>query len=139
MEELELLPEELKFKDKKIGLVFTYSSYGSLEGIIISVGKYYKSPSFTLRARLSGLGIKCVVQDELANSIGAELSFEEVWANQRVMVEGIISYNVEGEAANIDVRNIIKIKARDISLERITDPDFTGGLSSYQYLERLRE
>lgn len=132
--------EAKKNLEKKVTLEdFTHTAYGSMEGVIINVGRYYGNPSFTLLSRLAGKEIRCIVGSGIANTVGEEHNLYEVWGNKRVMVEGRIAYDASGFPVSIDVENIIKVDSKNIPLEDITDPEFTGDLSAAKYLEKLRE
>ena len=117
-----------------------HSCYGSLEGFIISVNRYYGKPCFYLRPRQQGdKDIRCIVSEEFVEEIGTAHSISEVWANSRIIVEGLISYNSDGMPESIQTKNINIIQERDISLDDIYDPDFTGGMTVKEYQEKLRE
>lgn len=118
---------------------FTHTAYGSMEGKILNVGSHYNTPCFTLRPRLGGNDVRCLVKGDLVDSIGAAHSLEEIWKNQRVMIEGVIAYNAAGDPVNIDVEDIRRVVPKDVDLNNVTDPNFTGGLSAGEYLEKIRE
>lgn len=117
----------------------THSCHGSVEGYITSVSSYYGKPCFYLRLRHSEKNIRCIVSEDIADEIGHAHNLNEVWGNTRIIVEGLISYNAKGEAENIDVKMIDKIKEKNVSLNDIYDEDFTNGLPVGEYLEKIRE
>lgn len=120
----------------------THSAYGSMEGVITNVSSYYGKPCFHLRPRISRSDekdIRCIVSEEIANEIGNTHKLSEVWGNSRLIVEGLVSYDSKGEPVNIDVKNIIKVRGKSISLEDLYDEHFTNGMSVKEYQEGLRE
>lgn len=117
----------------------THSCYGSIEGSITSVSRYYGRPYFYLHPRQGEKEIRCIVSEEVAAEIGTAHSISEVWENSRVIVEGLVSYNAKGAAENVQVMHITGIDEKDISLDEIYDPDFTGRFSTKEYQEKLRE
>ena len=118
---------------------FSHKCFGSIEGSIASVNKHYGKPCFYLFSRQENHEIRCMVSDNIAEEIGHGHSINEVWANSRVIVEGMVHYDSNGKANEIQVVNISTITNKDISLDDIYDPDFTHGLSTKDYQERLRE
>ena len=114
----------------------THSCYGSVEGSITSVSRYYGKPCFYLHPRQGDKEIRCVVSEDVAAEIGTAHSISEVWGNGRVIVEGLVSYNAKGLAENIQVMHISGIDEKDFSLDDIYDPDFTGNLSVKEYQEQ---
>lgn len=118
---------------------FTHTSHGAVEGEITSASTHFRKPCFSLKPRLGGDDIKCIVSQDLVNDIGTAHSLDEVWQNQRVIVEGLVSYNAKGDAINIDVYDIKKVSGKDVDLQRYIDEDFTDKMSSDDYLEKLRE
>lgn len=130
--------ENLNKRKHKKGEALYRNHYGSVEGTIWSVGHYYDKPCFDLRPRQGGANIRCIVSDEVVEEIGTTHSIIEVWKNMRVFVEGLISYNLHGEAESMQVKTITGIREKDISLNEIYDPEFTGELSVGEYQEKLR-
>jgi len=118
---------------------FTHVAYGTIEGQIRNVNTYYNKPSFTIQDRLTNQEARCVVQSDLAVKIGPEHTLEEVWGNQRVIVEGNISYNRDGDIVNIDAVDVRIVHAESIRAESFLDPNYTGGKAVSAYLEDLRE
>ncbi len=118
---------------------FTHTAHGSIEGIIKSVGTHFNRPAFKLRTRLSELEIWCKVEDQLASEIGSKHNLYEIWGEKRVMVEGQISYDYDGFPKEVDVDRIVNVSKKDVQLESILDPTFTGDLTAAEYLEKLRE
>lgn len=112
---------------------------GSIDGNIVDVRTYYKKPAIVVRERKTGAEIWCVINDEFRAEIAESTTFEDVWKNQRVSISGIIEYDKERKISRILVNNIKRIEAKAMSTSSIMNPDFTGGLSAADYLEKLRE
>ncbi|MCK5845749.1 MAG: hypothetical protein KAG97_13635, partial [Victivallales bacterium] len=77
----------LKVEDK------TRTEYGSIEGDVIENITHYGSPAITLRHRLSGLPVRCVLSVELAKKIGPSHSWWETWNGNRVIVTGELHFD----------------------------------------------
>ena len=118
---------------------YTHMEYGSVEGEICGVGRHYNKPSFSLRERLSGKNIVCITDGASVEKIGAEHYLSEIWDKKRVLVQGRLIYNAEGEIEKVEAYDISIITPKDIPVDKIYDPKFTGGLSPSKYLEEIRE
>lgn len=118
---------------------YTHTEYGSIEGELFGVGSYYNKPSFSLRERLSGREVTCITSGESADKIGIEHYLSEVWKRKRILVEGRLMYNEKGEIEKVEAYDISILEPKNIPVEKIYDPQFTGGLSPSEYLEKIRE
>lgn len=112
---------------------------GSIEGVLLNVGPYYNQPALLVRERKTGEAIWCRVAHELKHKISEEGRYEDVWDGRRVLVRGRISYDSDGKITRVKANSIEKITPRQMTINDIKDQDFTGGLSTAEYLERLRE
>lgn len=113
---------------------------GSIEGRLVKVGSHYGGPAIFVKERKSGREIACRVSRELCNEIANDVNFKDVWEARRVMVRGRLRYDKEGTIYQVDAIHVERIVPHDgISLDDLYDPDFTGGLSSVEYLDDLRE
>jgi len=112
---------------------------GSVEGVMQQVGTHYNKPAILVRERKTGAEFWCVVTEEFRARIAAEANFDDVWSGRRVVVHGLISYNDVGEIARVTATEVHRVIPTDVPLEKLRDPEFTGGLSVTDYLEKLRE
>jgi hypothetical protein len=113
---------------------------GSIEGRLVSVETHYNKPAIHIKERSSGDGVRCVVTIGTARQIANDVNFEDVWSGRRVMVRGKIRYDKDGRIVQVDANQVERIFPRtDLTLSNLYDPDFTNGLDSDTYLERLRE
>jgi hypothetical protein len=63
----------------------------------------------------------------------------DVWKNARVRLRGWIEYSKRGEISGMSAESIQHVQARAVRLSELHDPDFTEGLDSVTYLDRLRD
>ena len=112
---------------------------GSIEGHLLEVGTNYNKPAILVRERKSGAEVWCLVDAGLKERISKESSFEDVWDHKRVIVRGRISFNKQGAIVRVLATKVTRVVPRQITPHDIKDPDFTGGLTAVDYLERLRE
>lgn len=143
-----LTPDIARGAARNVRLVRTpstrpYKEFGSLEGYFQSVGSDGRGggkPVLYIRSRITGDEIKCFVSDQAEREVShAEVG--DVWRGRRMSVSGTIHYRCPGRVSHVDAVTIRFLRSRsDLpDFEDIIDPDFTGGLRSEDYLERLRD
>lgn len=122
----ETLNELLPTKHREIGSV-----EGRLETVTIR-----KSRKFIIYHSITKKGVTCYIEDDEV--------FETAQANlgSRVAVFGDVSFNAKAEPVSIQVDRV-RILADSASLPRAadltgSDPDFTGDLSTDEYLRSIR-
>ncbi len=111
--------------------------FGSVEGRVIGVTTHYKKPALVLRERLSGREVKCVLSTASADAIGAQHQWSEVWKDQRVAIAGLCHYDKVGTLTLVEVEEITRHQSRDVPISALRDPNFSGGLTSQEHLDRL--
>lgn len=111
-----------------------YTAIGSVEGTLemISIRRFLK---FGITHSVSGRMVNCRFTYSMLDQIKASLG-------KRIIASGIVHYNARHEPVRVDVEWIRTLKARHElpSIEDLggSDPDFTGGLSTEEYLRSLR-
>lgn len=111
-----------------------YTTLGSVEGTLemISVRRYSQ---FGIRHSLTDRSIKCRFDDEMLEKVKAALG-------KRVIAEGIVHYNAQHEPVRVDVEWIRTFDQESElpSIEDIggSDPDFTEGMTTEDYLRSIR-
>ena len=118
-----------------------YRELGSLEGYLQSVERDgFGRRVVHIRDRITGDLVKCLVDGEAAQTLET-LEVKDVWRSQRIVASGMLFFRSLGSIDHIIADSIRILKARsDVpSFADIVDPDFTGGLSSVEYLEKLRD
>lgn len=112
---------------------------GSIEGTLQGVGTHYGFPAVRILEARKREFLWCRLSETLQRVFQDKASYDDVWHHQRVMVHGRIKYNSEGEMVSIFADDIRRIEPRPVSLQDIKDPNFTGGLSIGEYLDRFRD
>jgi hypothetical protein len=115
------------------------SEIGSVEGNIISLDTYYGQPAIRLEERLHGLQFPCVLSSSLAEQVGHQHDWAEVWTGRRVQVSGRILFRPAGHIGRVYATDIKPVDHRRLTYADIADPNFTNGLSPREYLSRLWE
>lgn len=118
---------------------FSRKEFGSIEGRIIDLSTDYDEPSIKLREHRSGREIQCRISDDARDEIENSLTAGDVWTHRRARVRGIINYDPNGKIVRVYDGRIAFIETKDRKTSDIRDPDFTGGLPAYEYIDKLRE
>lgn len=121
--------------------VHPYKELGSVEGLIQSVGAdHWGHPLIVVRNRVSGADVKCFLKGEALRALEQEPVANVVWRQRRVTALGILRYRSLGKVSQADIERLDFVDPTE-SLPRpadVIDRDFTGGLSSEDYIERVR-
>jgi hypothetical protein len=115
------------------------SQFGSIEGNLLGVGLHYQHPAIQLEERKTQNKIWCIVPDEFRRIIDTRATFNDVWSGRRVIVRGRISYDKDRNISRVEATEIRPVDPVSASIEDFSSPDFTGGLSAVDYLNRFRE
>lgn len=118
-----------------------YKELGSIEGITrgTEVDGYARRLLY-VRHRLTGDVIKCILSEAALAAIGGH-TIAEAYKGLRIRVRGIIHYRALGHIAQMEVSEIVfaRVRADLPTVDDILDEDFTGGMRTEEYLERLRD
>lgn len=117
----------------------TRTEIGSIEGYVLEATTFYGRPAVRIRERIMGAEVLCVFSNDLAEHVGSEHHWSDVWQGRRVLVTGEISYRQDGSIARLMATDVINIDARPLSYEDVADPNFTGGLGRADYVRTLWE
>jgi hypothetical protein len=131
--ERDALEDEAKRED------LSRSEYGSIEGDVAETTTYYHRPALTVRDRLTGQDVMCILTPELAGAIGAEHNWQEVWDARRVIVSGEVFYSAKGLPERVNVVDFRVVEPKEIAASAIFDSGFTAGMTSAEYIDKLRE
>lgn len=112
---------------------------GSVEGNIIRLDTYHGQPAIRLQERLHGWQFPCVLSPSLADNIGHQHDWAEVWTGRRIQVSGEILFRAAGHIGRMYANDIKPIDERRLTYADISDPNFTNGLSARDYLNQLWE
>ena len=116
-----------------------YTQLGSIEGTIMQVGSFHRSPAVLIKERISGKDIWCLVDEEYRQQIAEEADFDDVWSGRRVRVRGKLEHDQTGNLHKVYASDVIPIDARKVSLSEIKDKNFTGGLNPSEYIDKFRD
>ena len=93
-----------------------------------------------MRHRLTGESIKCLIAGAALAEVESH-QIRDVFRNRRVQAYGILHYRGLGHLTQVDAIKVRFLRDRvDLpSVDDIADEIFTGGLSSEEYLDRVRD
>jgi hypothetical protein len=117
-----------------------YQEIGSIEGTLQSAElDGYRRALLHVKLRINGETVKCIVP-EIGQADVERHSIGDVWKSQRVRVLGTIYYKSLGRITQViaDVVQFLSAPGELPSASDIVDENFTGGLRSEDYLEKLR-
>jgi hypothetical protein len=121
--------------------VHPYRELGSFEGYIQNVGTDgWQRPFIIIKSRLSGADVKCFLSGAALRKLEDEPVAKVVWRNRRVTAIGVLKYRSVGRLSQAEVTQLDFADPAEAlpQLRDIIDPEFTQGLSSEEYLERVR-
>lgn len=121
--------------------VHPYKELGSIEGLIQSVGAdHWGHPFIVVRNRITATDVKCFLKGEALRALEQEPVANVVWRQRRVTAIGVLRYRSLGKLsqADIDHLDFVDPTERLPQPSDVIDRNFTGGLSSEDYLERIR-
>src|SRR5262249_32978544 len=101
------------------------SEMGSVEGNIIRLETYHGQPSIRLAERITHREIPCILSPALADQIGPQHNWAEVWTGRRVLVVGEILFRSAGQIGRVHATDIRPIDARQMQHSEISDRNFT--------------
>lgn len=118
-----------------------YKEQGSVEGTAQSTERDgYGRPILHIRQRLTGESVKCVVSGPALAELEAH-RIGDILKGRRVQVYGLLHYRALGILQQVDTISLRFLRDRSElpTADDIADENFTGGLSSEEYLARLRD
>jgi hypothetical protein len=117
-----------------------YIELGSIEGSLLGVERDgHGRPILRMKIRLSGEVVKCIAKGAAETEIKRH-EIGDIWSGQRLRIFGSIHYRALGQITQIEAEAVQFLRpSKELpSAADIIDRNFTGGLQSEQYLEKLR-
>ena len=111
-------------------------SIGSVEGRLELVSIHTRARRFNVYHAITNKAVRCNLPGDMEEQVIASLG-------KRVIVSGMVSYNLVGEPVKVEVYRLRVLK-EERELPSIADmlgmaPDITGDLSTEEYIRRLRD
>lgn len=118
-----------------------YSELGAVEGFFSAIERDgYGRSILRMRLRISGDVVKCILSGKALDVVDRHY-IGEVFRGQRLLVTGTVRYKALGLVSQIEANDIRFFPARSeqLGVDAILDESFTGGLTTEEYLARLRD
>jgi hypothetical protein len=131
--------DALKKQDLPTPRGLARTELGSIDGQVIQTTTYYGHPSVRIRERITSAEVLCVFSDVLAERVGVERNWRDVWRERRVLATGEVLYRADGAIVRVQATDIVAVEAPQLDYADIADPNFTGGLSPSEYVDALWE
>jgi len=113
------------------------TEYGSVEGQVIGLTKYYSSPALVFQERLTGQKIVCVLTPQLASAIGPSHDWSEAWEGQFLRLGGKLIYATDGRLKRVNATHYEEIGWADIPLSAIRDIDILQGRTVQEHIDEF--
>lgn len=121
---------EVSIPYREIGSVEGYITKPELDGFGRAILRF--------KSRLTGAEVKAYASGEAFHQVEA-LRLSDVWDGARVRVYGLIHYKGLGHIEAINASGIELLDTEPLpGIDDISDPAFTGGLSTEEFLRRQR-
>jgi hypothetical protein len=111
------------------------TEYGSVEGQVIGLTKYYSSPALIFQERLSGERVPCVLTAELAAKIGPEHAWSEAWEGKYHRVGGQLIYGSDGVLKRINASSHEEIVWTDVPVHALRGIDLLRGQTVQEHID----
>lgn len=113
------------------------TEFGSIEGQVIGLTRYYNSPAIVFMERLSGEKIFCVLADELAQAIGPEHKWSEAWDGRYLRIGGELIYGSDGKLKRVNASYSEEIVWSDIPISALRDVDVLQGRTVHEHIAKF--
>ena len=118
-----------------------YQEVGSIEGYIHGAAlDGFGRHVVYLVDRITGDEVKCLVTNEARPELESR-EIRDIWRYRRIQVSGRVHFHGPGRIDYVEAQHVRFLRNREDlpQIDDVIDPDFTGGMKSEEYLERLRD
>lgn len=113
------------------------TEFGSVEGQVIGLTRYYSSPALVFQDRLSGDRVIAVLTPELASKVGPDHQWSEAWDGEYLRLIGQLFYDPAGHLKRINAANYEEIEWANVSLLDLRGADLLQGRTVKQHLDEF--
>jgi len=121
--------------------IHPYKELGSFEGYIENVGTDgWGRPYIIIKARVTDTDVKCFLSGDALKALESEPVADVVWKKRQVTATGVLKFRSLGRLSQAEIVRLDFVDPQESlpQLQDVIDKNFTGGLSSEEFLERLR-
>ena len=113
------------------------TEYGSVEGQVIGLTRYYSHPALVFLERLAASRVVCVLTKDLAERLGPEHHWSEAWSGQHLRIGGELIYDSAGSLKRINASYYEKISWAEVSLSDLRDVEILEGKTVQEHLDEF--
>lgn len=124
----------LELPDDSSDFELERAEFGSVEGRVIGLTKYYSSPALVFQERLSGDKVVCVLSAQLAAQIGPSHQWAEAWEGEQLRIAGKLIYTKDGSLKRINAAHYEEIKWSDISVADLRGVELLQGRTVQEHI-----
>ena len=110
------------------------TEFGSIEGRVIGLTKYYASPALVFQERLSGDKVICVLSSKLAAEIGPTHQWAEAWEGEQLRIAGKLIYGRDGQLKRINATHHEEVNWADVSIAALGGIDILEGRTVQEHI-----
>lgn len=110
------------------------TEFGSVEGRVVGLTKYYNSPALVFLERLSGKKVICVLSTKLAAEIGPTHQWAEAWDGQQLRIAGKLIYAKDGALKRINATHHEEVVWANIAVADLRNVDILQGRTVDEHL-----
>lgn len=110
------------------------TEFGSIEGRVIGLTKYYTSPALVFQERLSGDKIICVLSSKLAAEIGPTHQWAEAWEGEQLRIAGKLIYGKDGQLKRINATYHEEVTWADVPIAKLGGIDILQGRTVHEHI-----
>lgn len=114
-----------------------YTSYGTVEGEVLSISKRRGVASLTVRSEESGLEVVCEFHPPDDVAVGTENTWSDVWERERVSIEGEKVCGADGTLLRVRGKHVWKLPGDPVDLQELQDLNILGGKSIEEHLDEI--
>jgi hypothetical protein len=111
--------------------------FGSVEGQVVGLTRYYSSPALVFQERLSGARVICVLTPELAEEMGPLHQWSEAWEGEYLRLSGKLFYDPAGQLKRINASGYEEIKWADVPISDLRGIDVLNGRTVQQHIDEF--
>lgn len=111
--------------------------FGSIEGKVCGLTSWRSRPALQVIERLSDQKVTCVLSDELAQKMGLNHTWSEVWNGRYLSFRGKLVYNPERSIKRAYIESAKELEWTTVELSDLEDIDILQGRSVTEHLRRL--
>lgn len=113
------------------------TEFGSIEGKVCGLTRWRSRPALQVIERLSDQKVTCVLSDEIAQKMGLDHTWSEVWNGRYLSLRGKLLYNPDRSIQRAEIESAKDLEWSTVELCELEGADILQGRSVTEHLRRL--